>query len=333
MLYFKGITTVFHDIDIMVVEEDIPKLKELLLSMGTLAPTSPNQKYKTKYFLEFSIDAVDVDVMAGFMIVSGGTDYDCSFKPDQIAEYHQIGDASIPMQSVERWREYYRLMGRDEKVCAIDSVQQMRATNLHERPLHLRNLIFDMGNVLLRFDPEAFLLREGITDPEQKELLLRNIFRSTDWPRLDSGEWDEEDLETAVLPRLPKELHSVAKRLIYHWYEPIIPVDGMKELVARCKEEGYRLYLLSNSSRRQHLYWNAVPGHECFDGTVVSADVQSVKPGQAIFLFLMDTYNLKPEESLFIDDLEDNLRAARSIGISTFLFRGCAKELESFLFG
>ena len=120
MLYFKGITNHFKDIDIMVIEEDVHKLKELLLTFGILTSANPNDKYKTKYFLEFIIDGVEIDVMAGFSIVNDGKEYDCSLKKNQIHENYVIEGVNIPMQSPNLWRKYYCLMDRKDKVDLID---------------------------------------------------------------------------------------------------------------------------------------------------------------------------------------------------------------------
>lgn len=120
LLYFKKKTDMFQDIDIMVMEEDAEKAKNLLMQMGTLAPPNPNEKYKTRCFLEFTIDQVDVDVMAGFVIVSEEKEWDCSLKPEYIEEHLQVNGADIPLHSLDEWRRYYLLMGRKAKVEMID---------------------------------------------------------------------------------------------------------------------------------------------------------------------------------------------------------------------
>ena len=120
LLYFKGKTDHFNDIDIMVSEKDVNKLHETLSRMGKLSPPNPNKQYKTRHFLEYTIDGVDVDVMAGFVIVKDEKEYDCSLKQEQVAEFIQVNDEPIPLQSLEDWRRYYELMGRTEKVEMID---------------------------------------------------------------------------------------------------------------------------------------------------------------------------------------------------------------------
>ena len=68
LLYFKGKTDSFHDIDLMVKESDAETAKEQLLQLGSLLPPEPNTQYQTRCFLEFEINGVDVDMMAGFVI-------------------------------------------------------------------------------------------------------------------------------------------------------------------------------------------------------------------------------------------------------------------------
>ena len=120
LLYFKGKTELFHDIDLMVSEDDVEKLKNLLLPLGKLAPPNPDEQYKTRHFLEFTIRDTDVDIIAGFVIVKDGKEYDCSLLPEQIEEYIQLNGETVPLQSLSDWRRYYELMGRTSKVEMID---------------------------------------------------------------------------------------------------------------------------------------------------------------------------------------------------------------------
>lgn len=122
LLYFKGILSEFHDIDLMVSVHDAEQVRTILSEMGELhAPVSaPDPMYRTKVFMEFIIDSVDIDVMAGFSIVSEGKVYDCSLDKEQIVERMTLGTEVIPLQSLQLWCKYYRLMGRSEKADMIE---------------------------------------------------------------------------------------------------------------------------------------------------------------------------------------------------------------------
>ena len=121
LLYFKGIVSEFHDIDLMIKPEDAETVKAILARMGTLEPFNPSAKYKSKAFYEFTIGGVDVDVMAGFVIVKGAAEYNRSLRDDEITEHIRLDDESIPLHSLAAWRRNYELMGKPDKVRMIDT--------------------------------------------------------------------------------------------------------------------------------------------------------------------------------------------------------------------
>ena len=120
MLYFKKIVPSFDDIDLMIFFLDVDRVRHILSEMGELKRSKPKEKYRTKSFMEFSIEGIDVDVMAGLAIVHEGNVIDCSLEKEQIVEMLSLGTESIPLQSPLLWREYYRLMERPNKVAMID---------------------------------------------------------------------------------------------------------------------------------------------------------------------------------------------------------------------
>ena len=196
----------------------------------------------------------------------------------------------------------------------------------------IKNIIFDMGRVLVEFCPEYFLTREGITDKDERELLLREVFHHEDWTNMDAGIMDEQEMYDKAILRIPKHLHETARQLIFNWNDPIIPVKGMEELIRECRKQGYGIYLLSNASVAQPVYWLRIPGHQYFDGTVVSALEKVMKPDIRIYKILLERFDLEPEECLFIDDVERNIRGAEKAGIKGYLFDGDADKLRKFVF-
>jgi hypothetical protein len=121
LLYLKGMASAFDDLDILVAEKDVGKLREALASFGKPKAPHPNDRYKTKAFLEYRLEGVEIDVIAGFIIVSGGKDHYFPLTEAGIEERILIDGVSIPLMSVQDWRVYYGLMGRTEKVVLIDS--------------------------------------------------------------------------------------------------------------------------------------------------------------------------------------------------------------------
>ena len=192
----------------------------------------------------------------------------------------------------------------------------------------LRNMIFDMGNVLIKYDPAYFIQRTGIADAQDREALLDAVFRSADWALTDAGVIDEDELLGRVQRHLPQRLHGFARELIFHWNEPLEPIAGMEEFIAECKGNGLGVYLLSNASRRQKEYWMDIPGSRYFDGAVVSAFEGCVKPDAKIFRNLLERFHLRAEESLFVDDVQENVAGAERAGLMGFHFTGDVNALR-----
>lgn len=191
----------------------------------------------------------------------------------------------------------------------------------------IRNILFDMGNVLLRFDRQVFLDRLTVTE-EEKQLLLQEVFLSPEWVEMDRGTLREETAEPIMCSRLPSHLHEAVHQQTSCWDQPILPMEGMAQLVEELKKAGYGIYLLSNASVRQHAYWPRVPGSELFDGTLISAEEGIMKPQPEIYQLCLERFGLKPEECFFIDDVPANIEGAKACEISGSVFHGDVLQLR-----
>ncbi|MBQ8074231.1 MAG: HAD family phosphatase [Clostridia bacterium] len=192
----------------------------------------------------------------------------------------------------------------------------------------IRNIVFDMGNVLVKFDPEMFMTREGILDPTDRQIVSRELFKSVEWVQMDMGVLTEDQLEPMVLARVPERLRSHVCHLLHHWSEPREMVPGMEDQVRRLKDAGYGIYLLSNASVSQPRYWDPMPISRYFDGTMISAFVRIVKPNPAIYRLFTEEFRLEEAECVFIDDFPLNVAGAVSCGWRGIVFHGDVAELE-----
>ena len=191
----------------------------------------------------------------------------------------------------------------------------------------IKNILFDMGNVLIRFDRKLFLDRLNVSEAD-KSLLLQEVFANVEWAQLDRGSKTEATALEAMCKRLPPRLHAAAEQLTFHWDEPLVPIEGMYELVKELRQNGYGIYLLSNASVRQHAYWPRVPASELFHGTLISADVHAVKPQPEIYRLCLEKFGLQAQESFFIDDVAANVEGALNCGLSGAVFFGNAARLR-----
>ena len=192
----------------------------------------------------------------------------------------------------------------------------------------IKNILFDMGNVLIHFDRKLFLDRLDITE-EDKQLLMREVFLSVEWVQMDRGTLAEPEAEVRMCERLPEHLHSAVRSLVSLWDEPILPIAGMAEMVEELKNNGYGIYLLSNASIRQHAYWPKIPGWQFFDGKIISADEKVMKPHPDYYLRAIDKFGLVPEECFFIDDVPANIEGAMYCGIPGAVFHKDVTLLRS----
>ncbi len=192
----------------------------------------------------------------------------------------------------------------------------------------IRNMVFDMGNVLVVFDPNQFMDNEGIYEPKDRQLVIRELFHNVEWAQMDLGVLTEETAEPLVMKRIPDRLKGQVQNLLHRWWAKRSTIEGMEELVKELKENGYNIYLLSNASVSQHIYWPYFEMSKLFDGKLISCDLGIVKPNPEIYHRFTEKFGLKPEECMFVDDLPANVAAAVSCGWKGIVFQGNATDLR-----
>ncbi len=185
----------------------------------------------------------------------------------------------------------------------------------------IRHIVFDMGNVLIPFQPEAYI-RLYTDDPGDQALLLAELFGSVEWVQGDRGILTPQEAAQSVCRRLPEHLHQAVRQMYQNWHEYLRPPFADMEALARdLKAAGYNLYLLSNTSKAFHHFRKNIPALDCFDGTLISADVGLLKPNEEIFRLFCRKFDLLPQECYFIDDSPANVESALWVGMSGFIYR------------
>lgn len=193
----------------------------------------------------------------------------------------------------------------------------------------IKNIIFDMGKVLIDFDREYFLDCFDVTNKEDRKILMKEVFYSVEWAMMDRGTLDEKDAYERVIKNIPERLHSKAYDCLFNWDKVVKPIEGMCEYIKELKDRGYKIYLLSNASHRcLDEYFKTFEVSKYFDGKVVSAFINRVKPEKEIFEYLLNKYDLKKEECVFTDDAIQNVDGAIFNGIKAIVFYGDTKEFK-----
>jgi epoxide hydrolase-like predicted phosphatase len=197
----------------------------------------------------------------------------------------------------------------------------------------IKNLIFDLGNVLISFKPSEYFDKKKY--PEAiKKTILNDIFGSKEWLMLDNG-----DITTPLAIDAIAKRSSLKKEEIAHIFnlrtDLMFPLDTNVKLLPELKKRGYRLYYLSNFP--MDIFEEIRTGYfffRYFEGGLISAAAKSSKPEPGIYNMLMEKYSLQPDECLFIDDLEKNVKTAESLGMKGIFTNGSLKisqEIEKVL--
>lgn len=190
-------------------------------------------------------------------------------------------------------------------------------TNLIE----IKNIIFDLGGVLIDWNPD-YMYKKIIHDDSERSWFLENICTS-DWNEAqDGGRLIKEANELLI------SIHPEYKDLILAYYERWEemlngPISGTVEILNEIKlNKKHGLYALTNWSAEtfpralelfDFLHW--------FDGRVVSGEEKTRKPFKEIYDIILTRFNLDPSTTLFIDDNLRNINAARELGIISIHFQ------------
>ena len=191
------------------------------------------------------------------------------------------------------------------------------------------NIVFDLGGVVFNWQPDA-IIKSIFEDTSTQDLVRKEIFEHADWVELDRGTitFDQAISRGTRRTGLP---YKDIERLLNAVPRFLTPIEATIELIHELNQTKNRLFVLSNMHlasiaylEQRHKIW------DMFDGIVISSRIQMVKPERQIYEYLLGLYQLEPAETIFIDDMRENLAAASSLGIQTIRFvdpAQCQREL------
>lgn len=197
----------------------------------------------------------------------------------------------------------------------------------------IKNVIFDIGMVLVNFKWEEIMSEVGAT-PEEIKTFGKEFIHGA-WKHLDKGDMPEEE----VLEILKRDNPTMADKVTAFWdriEDTIESYDYSRKWIQELKDRGYKVYLLTNYP--DSFFTKSVEDkfdfYDLVDGEVVSARVKHIKPEPEIYQILFDKYSLVPSECAFMDDRADNVAAAIEQGMKAFTFEGyedAKQKLEALL--
>ncbi len=186
----------------------------------------------------------------------------------------------------------------------------------------IKNIVFDIGNVLVDYKPVEFLAQKGFSEPIIRRIIKASVL-SPYWEQFERADLTEEEVMRAFVsmdPGIEKEL-----------YEAYADIKGMLVIrsyavdwVRRLKEAGYKVYYLSNYSKKAYDDCReSLAFMEYMEGGFLSFQVRATKPDPKIYTEFLAHFGLKAEECVFIDDTEENVAMAKELGFHGILFTSC----------
>ena len=187
----------------------------------------------------------------------------------------------------------------------------------------IKNVIFDIGNVLTNYRWHDFMVDKGYTE-EQIERLAKATVYNAAWNEFDRGVLEEEEIFQDFIAQDP-ELEDWIRGVFADCKGLVTKRDFAIPWLEELKSKGYKVYYLSNFSHKAKVECaDALDFIPHMDGGLLSYTVKIIKPDPAFYNLLLSTYDLKAEECVFIDDTPKNIAAGEALGIKGIVY----KDLE-----
>jgi putative hydrolase of the HAD superfamily len=190
-------------------------------------------------------------------------------------------------------------------------------------------ILFDMGNVLLSFDPKSIFESLCLQYSDSNHLI--SMFESDTWLALDAGMLSQEEALKLLKAHYPKHDHLCLEMLFMHWHHHMNEIEGMDLLIDVLKDKGHRVVLASNASSRYHDYLDEYPILAKMDALYYSCDLKQMKPSPEFFTTILEFEKIPPNLAYFIDDKIENCEVAQSLGIYSHHFRNNLSALKQAL--
>lgn len=183
-----------------------------------------------------------------------------------------------------------------------------------------KNIIFDVGKVLVSYEPDAYMESQGL-DEETRTAINGAMFKNKLWDMLDQGVISAEEALEKFIAGAPK--YETQIRQIFGTVGKTIELyPYAMEWIQNLKARGHKVYILSNyAEHTMEQTREKLKFLDLVDGAVFSYECKQVKPNAKIYEHLRKKYSLNCSECIFIDDRPENVEAAKRNGIPAFEFK------------
>ena len=177
-----------------------------------------------------------------------------------------------------------------------------------------KNIVFDIGRVLIDYDWMTMLKDHGLSEQEALDFAMC-IFPDPLWKELDIGILSNDEIVRRYGEKF-SQYRELSRWFIDNAHLMPVPRPRVWEKVRELRKAGYKIYLLSNYNEwlfETHLA--DTPVRELADGAVISYEIHKIKPEPEIYQALFERYGLDPADCIFFDDREENVEGAKAVGM------------------
>ena len=179
----------------------------------------------------------------------------------------------------------------------------------------VKNIVFDIGNVILNFKLED-VLPKFTNNKEEQEFIINNIINSPEWlgnSLIDPGYISKEEAILIVQDRTNHENDELISNFWNNYNNYSLVDERVIKLIKDLKLKGYKIFLLSNINDHTFQNVNKSDLFSIVDGYVLSYIEHQIKPYKSIYNTLISRYSLIPSETIFIDDNINNINTAQEL--------------------
>ena len=180
----------------------------------------------------------------------------------------------------------------------------------------IKNIIFDLGNVIINYNQKKII--NNFTEKEEEiKYIYDEIFHAPEWTLMDLGDITNDEAIEIINKRNEFKYEKLTQEFLHEWHKKQPIHRDIVEIAKILKNNGYNLFVLSNMANQTYEYFKNDEFFSLCTGIVISAHEHVKKPDEKVYRLLLDRYNLNAEECLFIDDDDSgkNYETANKIGI------------------
>ena len=180
----------------------------------------------------------------------------------------------------------------------------------------IRNIIFDLGNVIINYNQEQ-IINNFTKKEEEIKYIYDEIFHAPEWELMDLGNITNDQAIEVINKRNEFKYQKLTDNFLHEWYKEQEINRDIVEIAKKLKRNGYKLFVLSNMANLTYEYFKKDEFFSLCTGIIISAHEHLIKPDEKVFRLLLDRYKLNAEECLFIDDdpSEENYKTANKMEI------------------